>query len=262
MTVPEMGPGKRQLAHVEVSLRTDRTASAPVEEVRAATEAWLKSFHRIPTVSGPLILPFEQRLLSANVQSIFLDFDESGDQSGAPASGSFFLPWEVTWRVHVFTLDSTGPEDDDEGEDDAPSFRSWLLPAADFHGLWSALHYDSGITHRLLRYADSTLLFSDCGVSPHLVSFGRIVLLHGPPGTGKTSLCKALAQKLAIRMRNRYPVAELVEVNAHSLFSRWFSESGKLMAKLFESVKEKLEDPGALVFVLVHHRGRQRGKRL
>lgn len=42
-----------------------------------------------------------------------------------------------------------------------------------------------------------------------------------------------------------------MEVNAHSLFSRWFSESGKLVAKLFDAIKEKLEEPDALVFVLV-----------
>ena len=79
---------------------------------------------------------------------------------------------------------------------------------------------------------------------PHL-------LFYGPPGTGKTSLCKALAQKLSIRLANRYTSTQLVEINSHSLFSKWFSESGKLVQKMFTEIKRLMEDTRSLVCVLI-----------
>lgn len=66
----------------------------------------------------------------------------------------------------------------------------------------------------------------------HKVDVHRVVLLHGPPGTGKTSLCRALSQKLAIRLGFSYSSTRLVEIHAHSLFSKWFSESGKVKLEL------------------------------
>ncbi len=38
-----------------------------------------------------------------------------------------------------------------------------------------------------------------------------------------------------------------MEVNAHSLFSKWFSESGKLVNKLFGTILELVEDPDVIL---------------
>ena len=44
----------------------------------------------------------------------------------------------------------------------------------------------------------------------------------------------------------------LLEIKSHSLFSKWFSESGKLISRLFGRIREMVEDePDALFVVLI-----------
>ena len=57
---------------------------------------------------------------------------------------------------------------------------------------------------------------------------------------------------MAIRLGRQFPQTKLVEINAHSLGSKFFSESGKLVTKMFNSIESMLdEEPDTLVCVFI-----------
>ena len=46
------------------------------------------------------------------------------------------------------------------------------------------------------------------------------------------------------RLGDFFTSGQLVEINSHSLFSKWFSESGKLVQKMFTEIKRLVENSG------------------
>ncbi|CAL4099448.1 unnamed protein product, partial [Meganyctiphanes norvegica] len=159
----------------------------------------------------------------------------------------------VTLEYHIFKLDCDGPgmEEMEDGEEDVPAAQHWILPSQDFHGLWDSLIYDDHIKQQVVDVIEGTSVVASVIVGGDILSWKSYIFLHRALSTSKTSLCKALAHKLSIRLGDRYDYGQLVEVNSHSLFSKWFSESGKLVQKMFSKIMELVEDPRALVCVLI-----------
>lgn len=177
----------------------------------------------------------------------------------AGCNGEILQLSEVELAVHIYKLygstesyllHAPGAPGDTLG-DDRPNSQVVNLPSKLLDGLWESLIYGSDIKNKLLRFIFSLLYFAERKVSFTFISFNRLVLLHGPPGSGKTSLCRALAQKLSIRLSKKFSRCKLIEINSHSLFSKYFSESGKLVSKMFDEIFHMLADRELFAVVLI-----------
>ena len=83
-------------------------------------------------------------------------------------------------------------------------------------------------------------------------NWSKIVLLYGSTGTGKTSLCRALAQQLSIRLGDNFSICKLVEFDAHLMSSPYFGESGKIVNKVFAMIESMLEeDENTLICIFI-----------
>jgi hypothetical protein len=158
--------------------------------------------------------------------------------------------------VHCFVLHDDDCHEnvvDNDGEVLAVASQT-VLPSVRFQHDWDSLIYDDSqpnVKETLLSFMSTSVTFGDHGVSSDVVGCNRILLLHGPPGTGKTTICHGLAQKLSIRYSHRFDSGVILDVNTHSIFSKWFAESGKMVKKLFDRLNQIADDPRQLVFVLI-----------
>lgn len=121
------------------------------------------------------------------------------------------------------------------------------LPDPSFGALWDSIFVETMLKERLLSQA--MLNFTLRGrVDRTVLPLHGVILLVGPPGTGKTSLAKGLAHRTALSFKGAD--FRLLEVEPHALTSSAMGKTQKEVSNLFSQTIAEAALAGPTIVLL------------
>lgn len=125
--------------------------------------------------------------------------------------------------------------------------HSVLLPDATFQAAWDSIVLDPSLRERLVAHGLFALS------TRHALPFERapihgILLLSGPPGTGKTTLARGLANEIARHLQD--VKTRFLEIDPHAFASAALGKSQQLVDTLFrQTIPEAAAEGPAIVLL-------------
>ncbi len=123
----------------------------------------------------------------------------------------------------------------------------YSLPNNDLDSLWNSIVLNDALKKQLISQAIINFTLRP-KISRSILPLHGITLLVGPPGTGKTSLAKGLAHKVAeVFDRKDF---KLLEVDPHTLTSAMMGKTQKAVSDLFSQTISEAASNGPTIVLL------------
>ncbi|KEQ91760.1 hypothetical protein AUEXF2481DRAFT_91837 [Aureobasidium subglaciale EXF-2481] len=244
-------PAEMVQVHVDVQLEDAETDDyIPKAEIEDAFHTFLIDEYLHPVNNGEE-LRFDNFKHNAHIHTVRV----TGTGMASENTSSCFEFAKVDLKVHAYHLHTQSTTSSDFLASTNARAKIINLPNQCLDGVWESLKFDEKQNIHPEQILNETVrtvaLLYQADKLPGVMNINRLILFHGPPGCGKSTLCRALAHKLVTRLSRTFRGGKLFEINTQDLLSKFYSESGKLVSEMFDKILNMANDSRELVCVLI-----------